>query len=271
MSRWLLLASLVAGCAGAGSGYRPLPAVDPAEVESSLFLIGDAGAPSARDEPVLRALTTALGNAAGERVVVFLGDNIYPRGLPDSSSSGREEAERRIDAQLDVVAKAGVRAIFVPGNHDWDRMGPDGWNAIRRQAARIAERGDSLIRMLPEDGCPGPVPVDVGTRLRIIALDTQWWLHSGPKPEDRESACRADREDEVADSLRADLERAGEGRHVVVVGHHPLATGGEHGGYFGFRDWLFPLRHAAPWLWVPLPGVGAIYPSFRQGGISNQD
>ncbi|HEU5170551.1 MAG TPA: hypothetical protein VFU46_08430, partial [Gemmatimonadales bacterium] len=47
--------------------------------------------------------------------------------------------------------------------------------------------------------------------------------------------------------------------------------GGEHGGYFGFRDWLFPLRHAAPWLWVPLPGVGAIYPSFRQGGISNQD
>jgi hypothetical protein len=77
--------------------------------------------------------------------------------------------------------------------------------------------------------------------------------------------------DEVTDSLRADLERTDTARRVVMVAHHPLASGGEHGGYFGARDYLFPLRHVASWLWIPLPGLGAIYPEARAGGISSQD
>lgn len=273
MNGWIpALALAAAACGGVVAGSKPVPPVAPALIESSLFLVGDAGAPDRVGEPVLRALSADLAKAGGERIIVYLGDNIYPRGLPDTGAPGRREALRRLDSQIDLAREAGVQAIFVPGNHDWDQMGADGWNSIRRQQRRIAERGGERIRLLPEDGCPGPVAVDVGQRLRIIALDTQWWLHPGPKPKDPTSECRADKESEVTDSLRADLERTDTARRVVMVAHHPLASGGEHGGYFGATDYFFPLRHVSKALgWIPLPGLGAIYPEARASGISSQD
>jgi len=265
------LAGLVAACAGAAEpAPPPAPLTGAREVETTLFLIGDAGNPAPGGEPVLRALARAIGNAPGERAVVFLGDNLYPRGLPDSGAPDRREMERRLDDQLAAARATGVRGIFVPGNHDWDEQGPDGWNAIRRQERYITAHGGPSITLLPGGGCPGPAVVDLGSRIRLVVLDTQWWLHAWAKPAAPNSGCRADTDRAVADSLRADLARAG-GRQVVVVAHHPLATGGEHGGYFGLADYVFPLRHVRSWLWVPLPGIGAQYPEARQRGISNQD
>jgi hypothetical protein len=55
------------------------------------------------------------------------------------------------------------------------------------------------------------------------------------------------------------------------VAHHPLATGGPHGGHFGWQDHLFPLRDVKSWLWIPLPLIGSIYPIARASGISSQD
>ena len=255
------------GCA------TPAPAADPvhelAAVETRLYLIGDAGAPAPGD-PVLKALAGQVGADPARSVVVFLGDNVYPAGLPPDGTPGREEAERRLDAQIDVVRDAGARGVFVPGNHDWGAWGVAGWDAIKRQGRRIAARGGEGISLLPPEGCPGPVVRDVGTRLRLVALDTQWWLHAYAKPLHPKSSCPEDSEAEVVDALRAAIEGAG-GRSVVVVGHHPLATGGIHGGNFGWRDHIFPLRAKRSWLWIPLPGIGSAYPLARRRGVSDQD
>jgi hypothetical protein len=62
-----------------------------------------------------------------------------------------------------------------------------------------------------------------------------------------------------------------DGRRVVVVGHHPLASGGTHGGFFTWKDHIFPLRAGKSWLWIPMPGLGSSYPVARQRGASNQD
>jgi hypothetical protein len=262
---WLCL---VAGCAGATAETAPAPA--PVDVETTVFLIGDGGDPHPAGEPVLEALHAALNTAPGERVVVFLGDNIYPRGLPDSSSPERAEMERRIDAQLDAIALPGVRGLVVPGNHDWARQGSDGWNAVRRQGTHIERRSGGQALMVPGNGCPGPTVVDVGQVLRIVAIDTEWWLHAGPKPEGDGTGCRAATRETVGDSLRADLASAG-ARQVIVVAHHPLASGGEHGGYVPLVNQVFPLRVLRPWLFVPLPGLGTIYALARQWGVSSQD
>lgn len=274
-ARVFALALLAAGCSHGASGRAAPPMAErvprPAagEVEVTIFLIGDAGAPARDSEPVLLALRRDAAPAANP-VIVFLGDNVYPHGLPDSTSPRWAEAERRLRAQLDVVRAAGASGILVPGNHDWDRQGTDGWEAVRRQAGYVAAQRDPRIAVLPTGGCPGPTVVDLSGTVRLVVLDTQWWLHEGAKPREPTSNCSADSEGEVLDAVSAAL-RTRAGRHAVVVGHHPLVTGGVHGGHFGWQHHLFPLREWKSWLWIPLPLVGSVYPLSRQAGVSNQD
>jgi hypothetical protein len=258
----------------APAGRRPplpapaAPAAAPHDIDVTLFLIGDAGAPARlpAGEPVLAALHSALTASPGA-VVLFLGDNVYPRGMPDPAAPERVEAERRLGAQLEALRGTGARGIFIPGNHDWDRHGVDGWAAVRRAEAFI---GAGSASQLPPGGCPGPAVVDAGTTVRVVALDTQWWLHDGPKPLHPDSQCPADAPDEVLAALEAAGVDAA-GRVLIVAAHHPLRTGGPHGGYFGIDDHLFPLRAVGSWLWLPLPLIGSMYPIARANGISNQD
>ncbi len=251
----LLLVLLLTGCGRSflnlGDEFEALPADS---VAIDLYLIGDAGLPAPGGEPVLKALREAISEDPDRSLVVFLGDNVYPHGLPDSAAPDRDEAERILNAQIDAVKEAGGRGIFVPGNHDWDAGSPRGWRAIVRQQRYIDERGEGLVRMLPSYGCPGPEVEDLGRAMRLVFLDTQWWLQRGPKPVGEDSACRgASTEGGVVDSLRTVIAGA-EGRAVVVFGHHPVASGGPHGGYFDWPTYIF-----APYPWA------------RRLGFSDQD
>jgi hypothetical protein len=264
------LAILGACAGGLPPQVAPVPAIPISDIGVSLYLIGDAGAPNRSGEPVLQALNRDRSSGRVKSVVLFLGDNIYPKGLPERGEPERAEAERRIAGQIEAITSVGGTGYFVPGNHDWARSGRDGWDAIRRQQAFIDSAGGGTVFMLPGGGCPGPSLVDLGQRLRLVLLDTQWWLHDGPRPRHPDSTCPADSESEIVDSLRAAIQGASD-RLVVVAAHHPLSSGGEHGGSFGLADHVFPLRHAVPWLWVPLPWIGSLYPAARQHGISSQD
>jgi len=264
---------LVVGCGGVEPPpTAPAREAAPGPVEdlaARLILIGDAGDPAPRD-PVLVALRREIERDPSRTLVVFLGDNIYPRGLSALGTRRHEEELSRLELQLEAVRGTPATTVFIPGNHDWDNGGEDGWEAIRRQAEYVDRHGGPGVSWLPPDGCPGPEPLDFGGAVRLVVLDTQWWLHDGRRPEDPDSSCAADSEAEVLEALARDMAGAGE-RPVVVVGHHPLATGGPHGGHFGWREHLFPLRAAQSWLWLPLPIIGSAYPIARQHGITDQD
>lgn len=217
--------------------------VAPDSVAVDLYLIGDAGLPALDGEPVLQALRDMLGQTPGRSYVVYLGDNVYPSGLPDSTAPYREEAERILQAQIDVLRSTQTPGVLIPGNHDWDAGTAGGWRAVVRQERYVQEHGGGVVSFLPSYGCPGPEVVDVGGALRLIVLDTQWWLHPWTKPQGPDSPCPADTQAEVVDLLRSALQDAGEVA-TVVVGHHPIASGGQHGGYFDWPTYLLP---AYPW------------------------
>jgi hypothetical protein len=240
------------------------PAAAADRIIHSLFLLGDAGVP-APDDPVLALLRDEVARAAARSTVVFLGDNIYPAGLPVEGAPDRADAEARLRAQLEA-ARGAASIVFVPGNHDRKPGGPEGLEAIRRQAHFIAQSGAPAAGLLPGDGCPGPAEV-MAQPLRVTVLDTQWWLDEAGRPGD--GSCRAG-PGEVTGRLRAWL-LADTTRPAVVLGHHPLLTGGVHGGYFEWTDHVFPLTKLHPWLWIPLPVIGSAYPVARSLGISNQD
>lgn len=236
----LLLLLAVTGCNRQLPLVRvPLPRADSVAVE--LYLIGDAGLPSRQEEPVLRALRDQIRQRAPERsFVVFLGDNVYPAGLPDSAHPYRATAEWILEEQIEAVLSAGpgVRALFVPGNHDWDAGGEDGWAAVRRQEAFVRRVGGDRVLFLPGNGCPGPAIVDLGSWVRLVALDTQWWLHDEAKP--GRGDCPAGTEAEVVAQLAGVLRAQGPPIRIVVA-HHPLQSGGPHGGYFDWPSYVFPV------------------------------
>jgi len=270
MHRLVALALVLAGMPAPRAGQAPPPALEAEAIVHTLFLIGDAGHPAKGGEPVLIALRQQLERAAGRAIVVFLGDNLYPAGLPAPGHPELAEMERRLDDEVDAARDTGARVVFIPGNHDWANGGPDGWEAVRRQEIRVEARGGAGVSYLPNDGCPGPEVLDVGDRLRLVAFDTQWWFHGHGRPEHPMSSCPADSEAEVVAAFRSALESAG-GREVVVLAHHPLVSGGPHGGKFGFKQHLFPLTEWKKGLFVPLPIVGSLYPVARASGISAQD
>jgi hypothetical protein len=270
----VVLVTLAVASTSGGCSWRIARALDPVaafdRVETRILVLGDAGAPLRPKDPVLEAARKEAARDPERTVALFLGDNVYPSGLVGEAHPQRKEMERRLDAQLAVSLESGARSIFAPGNHDWEAWGPGGWDAIRRQGDYIEEKGQGLAELLPDEGCPGPVVRDVGARIRLVLLDTQWWVHPHAKPRHPSSDCSTDSETEVLDALEESIASA-HGRYVIVGAHHPLATGGAHGGYFGWRDHLFPLRARKSWLWIPLPGVGSIYPIARRSGVSDQD
>ncbi|MFV2007734.1 MAG: metallophosphoesterase [Longimicrobiales bacterium] len=224
----------------------------PQGVRQRVVLLGDAGAPAEGGEPVLEALADTVASVPDRTLVVFLGDNIYERGLPPEGP-GRAEAERRLRT---LIATLGDRArgLFVPGNHDWDESGPDGYQAVIRQARLVTESDPSRLLWLPEGGCPGPALVPDLAGVSVVALDTQWWLHKYAKPT---TACTAGDTEAVARGLESMLaEAAGD---VVVVAHHPLQSTGRHADDASWKDHLFPLRNARARSWFPLPVLGSLY------------
>lgn len=224
-----LLLTGLAGCRAVLPPVQPAPA----EIETSVFLIGDAGETNPREIGAPLEPLTALAAVAPERsVIVFLGDNVYPEGMPREGAAEWADARRRLAAQV-LAVPPGARGLFLPGNHDWADSKAFGLYAVRleEQTIRSLAAGRD-IRMLPGNGCPGPVSIDFG-RLRFISLDTQWWLHEFIV-QDSATHCPT-RIGDVTAAMREQIREWNEtpGRVVVVGGHHPMMTGGEHGAYCG--------------------------------------
>lgn len=231
------------------------------EIRNRLILIGDAGA-STEGEEVLVGLTIWAARIPDRTVVTFLGDNIYPAGMPKVNSPQRMDAEGRIAAQLTTIHESGARGIFIPGNHDWQR----GLSGLLSQQKFITESlGDSSF--LPIDGCPGPVSIDL-EMVRLIIIDSDHLLYSTIP---WQSKCSNTNQEEFFRTFGRLIKTSGQ-RKVVILAHHPLATHGPHGGFFDWQDHIFPLTHLSNLLWIPLPGIGSLYPLIRWNVVrSSQD
>lgn len=238
----MLMGATACGSPVAGLGRLAGVLAPEDSVVLNLVLIGDAGLPNPAGEPVLNALRDEIAPAPDRSFVVFLGDNLYPVGLSDTATAEGREGLRILRAQMAPLLETGTRGVFVPGNHDWAQGASVGLEHVTRQARFINASGGGRVTMEPRDGCPGPVVLDIDGVLRLIPIDTHWWLHPSQKPGPG-SRCRPATEQGVIDSLRVALATAGDLR-TVVVAHHPLVSGGQHGGYFDWPTYLFPLH---PW------------------------
>lgn len=297
--RAVFVAIVLGGCSYVadpylGRNYSPvLPGPEEA-VDHRLLLLGDAGDPVITGEPSLQLLAIHVRRIPERTTVIYLGDNVYERGMPEEEIppaadvaaqladvllpnvfDSRLAAERSVDAQIDVIRGSGARAFFIPGNHDWDQFEIGGWGrilALERYINKIAA-GGVPVALRPEGGCPGPVPIPLGDRAMLIMLDTQWFLETRedgkPTPNRNPTNCRFTTEEEVRRALLAQMRAAGaEHRQVVIAGHHPLESNGPHGGFVDLDTHLFPFRMVGAFVpfyieWIPLPVLGSAVAGLR--------
>src|SRR5258708_40146900 len=86
-------------------------------VVQRLYLVGDAGELREGRHPVCDWLKQHVDWNDSSNVLVYLGDNIYPHGMPPEGSKDLDMARKILDYQVGVVAGKNARTYFVPRNH----------------------------------------------------------------------------------------------------------------------------------------------------------
>ena len=216
----------------------PMPPAD--EIDRVVFFVGDPGKALERYHPILPHLrreverwSASLGRDSAV-IVLVLGDMIYPNGMhsPDDREDFPVDSALLMD-QVEIVSGPAARAhrsqmFFLAGNHDYgSEQHEEGLERLQNLDDFLAARRDDGfgVRLLPVAGDPGPAVVDAGPRLRLILLDTAWWLLQS----------RGDAGDRMLDGIDTAIRGAGD-RHVVIAGHHPFISAGPHGGELSFLE-----------------------------------
>lgn len=205
------------------------------DIAHSFYLIGDAGnSPLGAKSVALSALEKALNKAPKQSTVLFLGDNIYPKGMPAKSEEGRAFAEHQLNMQTDVVKDFEGEAIFIPGNHDWYSNGLKG---LKRQEKYIEDRlGKNTF--LPENGCPIE-KVDVSDDITMIIIDSEWYVTNWDKHPTINDDCEIKTRFKFFEELEGLIKKA-RGKTTIIAIHHPMFTNGSHGGEYSFGSHMKP-------------------------------
>jgi len=155
------------------------------------------------------------------------------------------------------------KVVCIPGNHDWDHWGKEGLEGIKREEAFVEDYLDKGNTFLPDNGCPGPAEVVLSDNLVLLAIDTQWWLHKWNKNTESNTNCTAKNDEAFIENLNKAIQRNSD-KQILVVAHHPVITNGNHGGYFPFKEHVFPFTAFSPNFYFPLPILGSFHPFYRK-------
>ncbi len=232
-----------------------------AELSHRFFLIGDAGNANFNEttEP-LNELHKAIRTNSERSTVLFLGDNIYPKGLPKKEDPSYALAKHRLETQIDVVKNFKGNRIFIPGNHDYYSNGIKG---LKRQE-KLIEKALGEGAFLPENGCP-ITSVKISKDIALIIIDSQWYLENWNDNPTMNNRCEIKTRNDFFLEFES-LIKKNRGKTTLVALHHPLLTDGAHGGKFSFK------QHMAPSNKFPLPILGTLTNLIRKmGGVTAQD
>jgi hypothetical protein len=237
-------------------------------LNARVVLIGDAGELIDGRQPVVDGVRRFIP-LDKKTTVVFLGDNIYGQGLPDDQYSYYSQYRAVLDTQVNLVNNTPAHAYIIPGNHDWMNGASGGYEAILRQQRYIAGIARPNVKFFPTDGCPGPVEIPLTNDIVLVVMDSQWWLHDKEKP-GIESDCSQKTKEDVLDEL-SDIISRNDKKLILFACHHPFKSNGIHGGYYTWKQHIFPFTDINKNLYIPLPIIGSVYPLSRAVFGSPQD
>ena len=236
-----------------------------APVIHRLYLVGDAGWTEEGKtlNPVLQHVKAALADEREESSVFYLGDNIYPAGLPDKEKEpeGYKNARHQLDAQLEAVSDFEGKVVFIPGNHDWYSNGLKG---LKRQENYLEKKRKQKDIFSPQNGCPLE-KINLSPEVVVLAIDSEWYITNWNRHPGINDDCDIKSREAFLEEVESQIKKNRD-KTVILALHHPLITYGSHGGYFSAE------QHFSPVGGIPLPGLGTILQFIRKSsGAANVD
>ncbi|NHN27290.1 phosphoesterase [Flavobacterium jejuense] len=226
------------------------------EIAHTFYLLGDAG--NAKKDSTTIALSSfeeKLNESSREATVLYLGDNIYPKGMPEKNNVGRELAMHQLDVQIDAVKHFQGKTIFIPGNHDWYSNGVKG---LKREQEYV-EKKLGKNSFLPKNGCPIKT-VAINDEIVLIIVDSEWYITNWDNHPTINDDCEIKTRNQFLEEFRNEIKKA-RGKTTLIAIHHPMFSNGPHGGQYSFREHM-----------NPVPVLGTLKNSIRRTtGIVNAD
>ncbi len=235
----------------------------PHQIVYEVLLIGDSGNIK-RNKPdeILELMKVHLPKNQ-ESAVIFLGDNVYPKGLPPEGDELRADAEQVLLNHHRALKDYLGKVLFISGNHDWNKGKEDGIEYVLRQEKFIRSLFNMEDVFIPEQGCPGPKEINLSAHLVMVAINTQWWVQKGFKPIGAHEGCSVETEEGFYTQLEEILEK-NKHKRILVIGHYPIYSYSLHGGRYKLKHHLFPFTLYKKKAYLPLPIVGSLLPLYRK-------
>jgi hypothetical protein len=249
---------LTVGCATYKSNQKPptITTVQNIDQETTnIFLIGDAG--QLEEGTVSKALVAMQANFASadkNDVLLFLGDNVYPKGIPSKNDNAYKNAKKALEAQIEIAKTFPGKVSFIPGNHDWY----NGLKGLKRQE-ELVEKALGKNTFKPEKGCAID-KIKISEDIVLLLVDSQWYLSNWNKHPTINDNCDIKTRELFLAEFRSEIKKA-RGKTTLVAMHHPMYSNGPHNGQYTFNQHM-----------KPIPVLGSLKNIIRTtGGVSNAD
>lgn len=236
---------------------------DTSKIVHTFYLIGDAGnTTDENSKAILHSLKEKLQTATKNSTLLFLGDNVYPKGVPASKSDADyADAKQKLTNQFEITKSFKGKTVFIPGNHDWY----SGKKGLDEQEGIVTDYFKDKKSFSPRKGCAID-DIDINDNVVLVTIDSQWFLEDWDKTPTLNDDCDIKTREAFFEELESLLNK-NQDKTIVLAMHHPLMSNGAHGGQFSVAKQLYPLEQK-----IPLPILGSFVNLLRKTtGASPQD
>ncbi len=228
---------LTYSCATFDNQAAKQPSLKDDGLGTNIYLIGDAGfLEKGEASDALKGLSERIKYSSKDDVLLFLGDNINPKGVSkDQIDVSRLQAENSLQSQIDVAQNFKGKVVFIPGNHDW-YFGIKGL----KEEKEMVEKKFGKKSFLPKNGCPLE-SFEISKDIVVIAVDSEWYLTDWDNYPKLNEDCDIKTRSKFFDEFKA-LVNKNQARTIILAMHHPLASNGNYGGQYAFNILKTPLN-----------------------------
>lgn len=227
-----------------------------------IFLVGDAGnADEPQAQQTLDFIKNKLDSADQNSMLLFLGDNIYPLGMPKETDKGYALAREKLENQLAITKNYKGKTLVIPGNHDWYH----GLEGLKAQEEFVKTYLNDKKAFLPKNSCPID-DINLTKDIKLIVVDSEWALINWDRYPGINKGCDIKTRDDFYSEFK-DLIIKNQDKRIIVALHHPVISSGVHAGFNSAKSHLSSFQGK-----LPVPGVASLINVLRSSsGASMED